>query len=489
MRYHIWTVGCQMNVADSQKLAAGLDRLGWSEAPAPTDADLVVLNTCSIRDHAEQKAMSKLGALKKLRRRGGQFQIAVMGCMVGPKTDDLARRFPYVDVWARPQQFEPILQAAGYDDLGGEFWPSTFATPESVTAYVPIIHGCDKFCTFCIVPYRRGRERSRTVDDIRSEVEHLAARACPEHGRRACPEHGRRGVREVTLLGQTVEAYGHDLPDTPDLGDLLRALHDIDGIARYRFLTSYPKDMTERIIAAVAELPKVCEFFNIPVQSGDDAVLDRMRRGYTVEEYVEKVELIRRYMPDAAITTDIIVGFCGETDAEFQHTYDLARDLQFEKIHVAAYSPRPGTIAYRKLEDDVPQETKMARLHAIEQLEAGVSARINSRLLGADVEVLVEGKKRVPGGMTVAGLSNGVQPLEFVNENQQPATSDQKLLYGRTRQNRLVYFASDPRLPSSEAKGPATPDPSSGDLVTVRVERTSPWSLAGTTAHSGARTP
>jgi tRNA-2-methylthio-N6-dimethylallyladenosine synthase len=482
MRYHIWTVGCQMNVADSQKLAAGLDRLGWSEAGAPAEADLVVLNTCSIRAHAEQKAMSKLGALKKLRRRGGQFQIAVMGCMVGPKTDDLARRFPYVDVWARPQQFEPILQAAGYDDLGGEFWPSTFALPESVTAYVPIIHGCDKFCTFCIVPYRRGRERSRTIDDIRSEVEHLAARACPEHGRRACPEHGRRacpehgrrGVREVTLLGQTVEAYGHDLPGAPDLGDLLRGLHDIDGIARYRFLTSYPKDMTERIVAAIAELPKVCEFFNIPVQSGDNAVLNRMRRGYTIEEYVEKVELIRRYMPDAAITTDIIVGFCGETDAEFQHTYDLARDLQFDKIHVAAYSPRPGTIAYRKLEDDVPQETKMARFHAIEQLEAGVSARINSRLLGAEVEVLVEGKKARPTSPFRDPLpatndpSHGPWPLALgPNPDPRPLTPDPSSWYGRTRQNRLVHFSGAGQ---------------SGDLTTVHIERTSSWSLVGTAA-------
>ncbi len=540
MRYHIWTVGCQMNVADSQKLAAGLDRLGWSEVAQPDEADLVVLNTCSIREHAEQRAMSKLGTLKKLRRRGGQFSIAVMGCMVGPKTDELERRFPYVDVWARPQQFAPILAAAGYDDLGGEFWPSTFAAPESVAAYVPVIHGCDKFCTYCIVPYRRGRERSRAIEDVRAEVEHLAARACPEQGR--------RGVREVTLLGQTVEAYGHDLPDAPDLGDLLRALHTIDGIARLRFLTSYPKDMTERIIDAVSELPKVCEYFNIPVQAGDNAVLERMRRGYTIEEYLEKVELIRRKVPAVAITTDVIVGFCGETDQEFQHTYDLVRDLEFDKVHVAAYSPRPGTIAYRKLADDVPQEVKMARLHAIEQLEAGISARINGRLLGTEVEVLVEGQKRRaelagrprpaghpegprgashPEGPRAASHPEGsgpakqtsrrhtlgevaehgadafsaapptlvslqvearggepegsVQPFSpppssspVQDSNQRPATSDQRLSwYGRTRQNRLVHFT-----------GPAQP----GDLVTVRIERASPWALVGTaTAGAGVR--
>ncbi|OGO51910.1 MAG: tRNA (N6-isopentenyl adenosine(37)-C2)-methylthiotransferase MiaB [Chloroflexi bacterium RBG_16_68_14] len=440
MRYHIWTVGCQMNKADSQKLAAGLDRLGWSQVARPEEADLVVLNTCSVRDHAEQRAVSKLGTLKKLRGRGKELKIAVMGCLVGLKTDELRRRFPYVDAFARPQQFEPIMEVAGYEDLGGEFWPTTFAVPEGPTAYVPIIHGCDKFCTYCIVPYRRGRERSRTIDDIRMEVAHLAARACAEQGR--------RGVREVTLLGQTVEAYGHDLPPDPatgrppDLADLLRALHDIEGIERLRFLTSYPKDMTERIIDAVAELPKVCKYFNIPVQSGDNAVLTRMRRGYTIEEYLEKVDLIRRRVPDVAITTDVIVGFCGETEEEFRRTYELVERLEFDKVHVAAYSPRPGTIAYRKLADDVPHEVKMARLHAIEQLEAQISARINSRLLGREVEVLVEGQGKKVGA---------VRELP-------PQT-------GRTRQNKLVHFVGDAAV---------------GQLATVRIERTSPWSLVGT---------
>ena len=438
MRYHIWTVGCQMNKADSLKLAAGLDRLGWVEVAKPAEADLVVLNTCSVRDRAEQRAISKLGTLKKLRRQGTEFKIAVMGCMVGPKTDELRRRFPFVDAFARPQQFEPILEAIGYEDLGGEFWPATFAAPEGITAYVPIIHGCDKFCTFCIVPFRRGRERSRTIEDVKDEVEHLAA----------------RGVREVTLLGQTVEAYGHDLPPAaggpqpPDLGDLLRALHDIEGIVRFRFLTSYPKDMTERIIGAVAELPKVCEYFNIPVQSGDNGVLDRMRRGYTIEEYLEKWELIRRVVPGVAITTDLIVGFCGETEEEFRRSYDLLAELEFDKVHVAAYSTRPGTFAARKLEDDVPQEVKMERLHAVEQLEAGISGRINLRLVGRDVEVLVEGRKPSPDGDSA--------------------------WYGRNRGNKLVHFQGDAQA---------------GELVTVRIERASAWSLVGTAAGVAATAP
>ncbi|HYM16790.1 MAG TPA: tRNA (N6-isopentenyl adenosine(37)-C2)-methylthiotransferase MiaB [Dehalococcoidia bacterium] len=418
MKYHIWTVGCQMNVADSRKLAAGLDRAGCVAVDAPEQADLVVLNTCSVREHAEDRAIGQLGRLKKLRARGQQVTIAVMGCMVGPRDDDLRRRFPYVDAFARPQDFAPILAAAGIDDGGGEFWPTTYATPDSVTAFVPVVHGCDKFCTYCIVPYRRGREQSRTIDDVRAEVEHYCA----------------RGVREVTLLGQTVEAYGHDLAERPDLGDLLRAIHDAPGLERIRFLTSYPRDMTVRIIDAVAELPKVCEHFNIPVQSGDDAVLARMRRGYTVGEYLEKFALVRERIPDAAMVTDVIVGFCGETDAEFQHTYELLARLRFDKVHVAAYSPRPGTIAHRTLADDVPAAVKQERLRAVEDLEARVAAEINARLLDTQQAVLIETRRE--GRWT-----------------------------GRTRGGKLVHFAGEAEI---------------GRMASVRITHTTAWSLQGT---------
>ncbi len=418
MRYHIWTVGCQMNVADSRKLAAGLDRAGLDASPSMDDADIVVLNTCSVREHAEDRAIGQLGRLKKQRQRGREVRIAVMGCMVGPRHDDLTKRFPYVDAFARPQEFAPILQLAGIDDTGGEFWPSTFAHPDSVTAFVPVIHGCDKFCTYCIVPYRRGREASRTIEDIRNEVEHYCA----------------RGVREVTLLGQTVEAYGHDLPDAPDLGDLMRAIHDTPGLERIRFLTSYPKDMTERIIDAVAELPKVCEHFNIPVQAGDDAMLERMRRGYTLAEYLQKFDLVRSKIPHAAMVTDIIVGFCGETDAEFANTYALLERLRFDKVHIAAYSPRPGTIAHRKMEDDVPADVKQQRFRAIEELEARISLEINTALLDSVQEVLVENER--DGRWS-----------------------------GRNRGGKLIHFAGD-----------AHP----GHLVPVRIERATAWSLQGT---------
>ncbi len=422
-KYHIWTEGCQMNVADSAKLAAGLDRFGWQAIDEPTDADLVVLNTCVVRDKSEQRAISHLGRLAAMKRKGqADFKIVVMGCMVGPKDDDLRKRFPYVDHFARPQAFEGIFESLGIaDDTGGEFWPSSFPTPTGPTAYVPIIHGCDKFCTYCIVPYRRGRETSRPMDEIVQEVAHLV------HG----------GVREVTLLGQTVEAYGLDFSDQrPDLGDLMAAMHDLPNLERIRFLTSYPKNMTPKIIEAVRDLPKVTEFFNIPVQHGSDPVLERMRRGYTLAEFHEKVDLIRSMMPDASITTDIIVGFCGETEQEFNDTLQLLEEVRFDKVHVAMYSPRPGTIAARKMEDDVPPEVKKQRLQAVEEVEERISTELNLRLEGTDQEVLVEGRR-------------------------------ESRWYGRTRSNKLVHFVGETAV---------------GEVVTVHIDRATAWSLQGTTA-------
>ena len=422
-KYHIWTEGCQMNVADSAKLAAGLDRFGWQAIDGPEDADLVVLNTCVVRDKSEQRAISHLGRLAAMKRKGnGDFKIVVMGCMVGPKDDELRKRFPYVDHFARPQAFEGIFENLGLsEDTGGEFWPTSFPTPTGPTAYVPIIHGCDKFCTYCIVPYRRGRETSRPMDEIVQEVAHMV------HG----------GVREVTLLGQTVEAYGLDFPgERPDLGDLMAAMHDLPNLERIRFLTSYPKNMTPKIIEAVRDLPKVTEFFNIPVQHGSDPVLERMRRGYTLYEFHEKVGLIRSMMPEVSITTDIIVGFCGETEQEFQDTLKLLEEVRFDKVHVAMYSPRPGTIAARRMEDDVPAEVKKERLHAIEELEERISTELNLRLEGTDQEVLVEGRR-------------------------------ESRWYGRTRSNKLVHFVGEASV---------------GDVVKVHIDRATAWSLQGTTA-------
>jgi tRNA-2-methylthio-N6-dimethylallyladenosine synthase len=435
MRYHIWTEGCQMNEADSQKLAAGLAKLGWEQAGKADEADLAVVNTCVVRQKAEDRAAGYLSHLKRIK--GGRdrpLRIAVMGCMVGPRTEHLRQRFPYVDVWARPQNFEVVLRAVLPEtDLGGEFWPETFPEPAGPTAFVPVIHGCNKFCTYCIVPYRRGRERSRTIDDVAREVSMLCS----------------KGVREVTLLGQTVEAYGKDLPGEdgarPDLSDLFAAIHDTPGLQRIRFLTSYPRDMTERIIRSVARLPKVCEHFNIPLQAGDNDVLARMRRGYTVEEYRQWVYRIREIVPEASLSTDVIVGFCGETEAQFQQTLDVLAELRFDKVHVAAYSPRPGTIAWRHMEDTLPQEEKMRRLHAVEQLQERIASELNARHLDSVQEVLVEGEKEGPGGQAV--------------------------YTGRNRPNKLVHFR---RGPLYNGRAPAI-----GELVHVRITRTTPWSLQG----------
>lgn len=408
-----------MNKADSEKLAAGFQRLGLRPTDRMERADIIVLNTCSVRQHAEDRAYSKLGRIRQLKAERPGVKVALMGCMVGLKTDELERRFPQVDVFARPQQFEPIMALVEEpaEDLGGEFWPTTYAIPDGPTAYVPVVHGCNKFCTYCIVPYRRGRERSRPIAEVVREVAYLTV----------------HGVREVTLLGQTVEAYGHDLPDQPDLGDLMRALSELERLERIRFLTSYPKDMTHRILEAVAELPKVMECFSLPVQAGSNAVLESMRRGYTREEYLDKIREVRSLMPGAGITTDVIVGYPGETEEDFEQTLSLLEEVRFDKVHVAAYSPRPGTIAWRKLPDDIPAGVKSERLHRVEALEARISEELNRRYVGTVQEILVE------------GVRNG-QP------------------FGRTRTGKLTHLDAPARV---------------GELVEVRIEHAGPFSLRG----------
>lgn len=419
-RYYLWTVGCQMNKADSEKLAAGFDRMGLKATDRIERADIVVVNTCSVRQHAEDRAYSKLGRISELKKTKPQLKVAVMGCMVGLKTDELRKRFPQVDAFARPQQFEPIMELleGPHEDLGGEFWPSTYAIPEGPTAFVPVVHGCNKFCTYCIVPYRRGREKSRPMDEIVREVAYLAA----------------NGVREVTLLGQTVEAYGHDLAEQPDLGDLMRELSAIERLERIRFLTSYPKDMTHRILEAIADLPKVMECFSLPVQAGSDRVLESMRRGYTRAEYLGKIAEVRALMPNAGITTDVIVGYPGETEADFEESLSLLEEVRFDKVHVAAYSPRPGTIAFRKMEDDVPAATKAEWLHRVEEVEHRISEEINATYVGTVQSILVEGIR-------------GEQP------------------FGRTQTGKLVHLDAPARV---------------GSLVDVRIEHAGPFSLRGT---------
>ncbi len=429
--YHIWTIGCQMNTADSERLGSALEQLGLTATSRPADADVVVLNSCVVRQSAEDKVTGTLHLTQPLRKKRPETVLALTGCMVGPRTEELQKRFPHVDLFLRPQQFEPLLEMVG-ERLGLD-WQGCVGSlaPQQpdVATYVPIIHGCDLMCTFCIIPYRRGRQVSRSVDDIAHEVELLAA----------------RGVRETTVLGQTVDAYGHDREEGHDLADLFERLNDIDGLDRIRFLTSHPSYMSSRIIKSVAELTKVCEHINLPVQSGDDEVLQRMRRPYTTAEYRDIISQIRDTIPDVTVSTDIIVGFPGETEEQYENTLRLVEDLRFDKVHGAAYSTRPGTIAARTMDDDVAQDEKQRRLKGLETLQEGILTSINSAYMDETVQVLAENRKR--GSWS-----------------------------GRTRGNKLVYF-------DINASGRFETDTDlTGKLVDVRITRAGPWSLAGVTA-------
>ena len=418
--YYIWTIGCQMNVADSERLESALLQLGLQQVPEPGEADVIVLNSCVVRQSAEDKVVGMLTSLKPLKGRRPDRVVALMGCMVGPRTDALQQRFPHVDVFMRPQDYRPLLDLLGERmGIDAEGCLGTLVPPQAtVTAFIPIIHGCDKFCTFCIIPYRRGRERSRTIAEIVREAELLAA----------------RGVKEVTLLGQNVDSYSNDLAGNGDLADLLATVSEVEGLERVRFLTSHPNDMSGRIIDAVASLEKVCEHFSLPFQAGDDGVLEAMRRGYTSGDYRRLVERIRATVPRVSLSTDLIVGFPGESEAAFQQTLEMLEEVRFDKVHAAAYSTRPGTIAARKLEDDVPAEEKKRRLKAIESLQERVATEINAGLLHTTQQVLVEGRERGKWR-------------------------------GRSRNDKLV-FSEDPR----ELQG---------KTVAMRIEKTSPWSLQG----------
>jgi len=406
-----------MNVADSRNLADDLDRLGCIRVSKAEDADIIVLNSCVVRQNAENRVASKLGALRGIKGIRPDALIALMGCMVGPEVYGLHERFPHVDMFISPQQFAPLLNVVRKrisSAIGFEY----NASPVAPTAFVPIIHGCDNFCSYCVVPYRRGREVSRPVDEIVNEVRLLTA----------------RGAREVTLLGQNVDSYGHDLAGSPDLADLLRVINGLDGLVRIRFLTSHPKDMSDGLIEAVASLDKVCEHISLPFQAGDDDILEAMHRGYTNEQYRDLVYRIRDVVPDAAISTDLIVGFPGETDTQFQRSYSILEDLRFDMVHVAAYSPRPETYASQHLADDVPPDVKKARLDMVEELQERIVAEINSKLLGTAVEVLVEGTKK-------------------------------GRWYGRTRTDKLVFFDDERDM--------------TGRLVDIEVKKAGAWSLQG----------
>jgi tRNA-2-methylthio-N6-dimethylallyladenosine synthase len=429
--FHIWTIGCQMNEADSAKVAALLQEVGYRPTDDEQQADVVVLNSCVVRQAAEDKVAGKLNSLVRLKRARPEVSLVLTGCMVTNQQDKLRERFPHVDLFFDPSDFDTsrahVPELADLDDdlaqLPHYYVPEAAAGAAGVTAFVPIIYGCNFLCSYCIVPYRRGKERSRPLAEIVAEVERLVV----------------TGVREVTLLGQTVNAWGHDLPappaggHRPGLADLLRAVDAIPGLARLRFLTSHPKYMTDDIIQAMADLPSACEHMNLPVQAGDNEVLRRMRRTYTRDHWLERIAFTRAAMPDVTVATDVIVGFPGETETQFRQTHDLLEQVGCDKVHLAMYSPRPGTLSAR-WEDDVPHAEKQRRHQALEHLQERICTARNARRLGQTHEVLVEGKQK--GRWT-----------------------------GRTRGNTLVHF-DDPR-------------DLTGKLVDVRVTRTTPWYLFG----------
>ncbi len=442
MKYHLWTIGCAMNVSDSRRLASALERLGYDPAPAAEEADVIVLNTCVVRQQAEDKVYGRLSSLRPLKARRPEVVIALMGCLVGNRdAAPLRERFPWVDVFAPPSQPGPLLDflaEQGQVDAGRALEAAEAARclgideelllpleerGRLVTAQVPVVLGCSHACSYCVIPYRRGPERSRPPEEILQEARALAA----------------QGVKEVTLLGQIVDRYGHDLEEggrggRAPLVELLERLHEIEGLQRIRFLTSHPNWMSDELLEAVAALPKVCEHLEVPVQAGDDEVLARMRRGYRADDYRRLVERIRARIPGASIATDVIVGFPGETAAQFQRTYDLLAGLRLDKAHIARYSPRPQTLAMRQYADDVPPAEKERRRKALDELQTAIVAEINARLLGQTVEVLVEGKKK-------------------------------GRWWGRTRTDRLVFFEDErERL---------------GELAQVRITWTGPWSLIG----------
>ena len=352
--YHIWTVGCQMNVADSQRVDVGLDKLGLVKESNIENANIIVLNTCVVRQSAEDTATGLLGKLLKFKNNDKRY-ICVTGCMVESNTKNLTQRFPQVDLWAKPQETSKIIEnIADYLNLSSEGCVENLIPKKSnYTEFVPIVQGCDKFCTFCVIPYRRGREISRTIDEIIFEIETLAS----------------NGTLEVTLLGQNVDSYGHDLNPKVDLSDLLIEVEKIPKIKRIRFLTSHPNDMSIKLLETIGSLDKVCESVNLPFQSGSDRILANMRRGYTRDQYLSKIDQIKSILPNSTITTDLIVGFPGEKEEDFEDSIDVLKKVRFDKVHVAAYSERKGTYAFRKIDDNIPVNIKRLRLNIVNKLQ------------------------------------------------------------------------------------------------------------------------
>jgi tRNA-2-methylthio-N6-dimethylallyladenosine synthase len=437
-RYHITTFGCQMNKADSERMAGVLEEMGFVWTEEADEAELVLYNTCTIRDNAEQKVYSYLGRQAKRKHANPNLTLIVAGCVAQQEGESLLRRVPELDLVMGPQhanRLQDLLQQVfdGSQVVATEpihiLEDITKPRRDSrVTAWVNTIYGCNERCTYCVVPNVRGVEQSRYPEAIRAEMEEL----------------GRQGFTEVTLLGQNIDAYGRDLPGTTPEGrhlytltDLLYFVHDVPGIERIRFATSHPRYFTERLIKACAELPKVCEHFHIPFQSGDNDILKAMSRGYTREKYLRIIETVRKHIPDAAISADAIVGFPGETEAQFDQTLQLVAEVGFDALNTAAYSPRPNTPA-ANWGGQLSEEVKNDRLQRLNHLVSISAASRSQRYLGRIEEILVEGENE----------KNSQQVL------------------GRTRGNRLTFFDGD----FADLKG---------KIVPVKISEVRAFSLTG----------
>ena len=433
-RFLIKTYGCQMNEHDTEMMAGLLLAMGYRQADDVEDADVILFNTCAVRENAEEKVFGEMGRLRPLKQRNPELILGLCGCMAQEQGVQklVLEKFPWIQLVFGTHNIHrlPLLlqQARDAQDTILEVWDKAAATvenipksrKENIRAWVNIQYGCNKFCTYCIVPYTRGAERSRLPGDILSEVRQLAAEGC----------------REITLLGQNVNDYGADL-DGPTFASLLRQVNEMAGIQRIRFTTSNPWNFTEELISAVAECQHVVEHIHLPVQSGNNEVLRRMNRTHTREYYLQLVDRIRRQIPDVSLTTDIIVGFPGETEAHFQETLSLVAEVGFDNAFTFIYSPRENTPA-ADFHDDTPMAVKKERLQRLNDLQYSISAEHNGRLQGKVVEVLVEGQSK----------------------------TNAHVLAGRTRTNKLVLFPAPERL--------------TGRLVKVRIEEPKTWTLMGT---------
>ncbi len=427
-----------MNVADSRRVAAALEGLNYKPTQRAEDADVIVLNTCVVRQSAEDSAVGRISSLKNIKRIRPNTVINVMGCLVGIKgTNDLEEQFPHVDVFSPPSDPGPLMAFLTQEEdkvwqqeatsrrfafMDGELTLPEADRSQLVSAFVPVVLGCSHACTYCIIPYRRGIERSRLVEDVLNEVRSLVS----------------QGVKEITLLGQIVDRYGLDLPEKSSLPELLRSAHDIDGLERIRFLTSHPNWFSKDLMDVVASLPKAMPHIEVPHQAGDDQVLKNMKREYTIAQYRQLVGEIRERIPGVSIATDVIVGFPGETREQFQGSYDVLKELKLDVVHLARYSVRPGTVAARKIKDDVSEDEKWSRFRLLEELQEGIAAEINQKYLGEKVEVLFEGKNK-------------------------------SRWRGRTPTNKLVFVESDQNL--------------LGKVQYVKITWTGPWSMQGSLPH------